>query len=144
MELGSDQGFSYPLSNTILIPITNSTLFSALTNVNVYFWEVNYTNTHTDWRHPYLYAMAYVIQQTVVNGLADVAYRPLRIGCCNDLVCAGSVLIGGEDANFSPGHLLFMDVHRLWRNDDMCFDVCRNVDRNKHQNTGLCIKSKPC
>lgn len=50
---------------------------------------------------------------TVVNGLADVAYRPLGIGWCDDLVCARSVLIGGEDADLSSGHLLFMDVHRL-------------------------------
>lgn len=72
--------------------------------------------TYRVWLHPYLYTVAYVIQQTVVNGFADVAYRPLRIGWCDDLVRAGSVLIGGEDANLSPGHLLFMDVHRLWRN----------------------------
>lgn len=72
--------------------------------------------------------MAYVIQQTVVNGFADVAYRPLGIGWCDDLVRAGSVLIGSENANLSPGHLFFMDVHRLWRNETT---NCRFVNEIK-------------
>lgn len=58
--------------------------------------------------------MAHVVQHAVVDGLADVAHRPLGIGWGDDLVCAGCVLVGGEDANLPPGHLLFVDVHRLW------------------------------
>lgn len=57
--------------------------------------------------------MAHVVQHAVVDGLADVAHRPLGIGWGDDLVCAGRVLVGGEDADLPPGHLLFVDVHRL-------------------------------
>lgn len=61
----------------------------------------------------YLHAMPHVIQYAVVNGFADVAHRPLWIGRSDDLVCAGGVLIGGEDANLAASHLLLVDVHRL-------------------------------
>lgn len=61
----------------------------------------------------YLHAMSYVIQQAVVDRLADIAHRPLGIGWSDDLVCARSILIGSEDANLTPGHLLFVDVHCL-------------------------------
>lgn len=57
--------------------------------------------------------MAHVIQHAVVDGLADVAHGPLRIGRGDDFVRAGRVLVGGEDANLPPGDLLFVDVHRL-------------------------------
>lgn len=57
--------------------------------------------------------MAHVIQHAVVDGLADVAHGPLGIGRGDDLVRAGRVLVGGEDAYLPPGDLLFVDVHRL-------------------------------
>lgn len=57
--------------------------------------------------------MAHVVQHAVVDGLADVAHRPLWVGGSDDLVRARGVFISGEDPNFTPGHLLFMDVHRL-------------------------------
>lgn len=74
----------------------------------------------------------YIIQQTVVIGFADVEYRPLRIGGCHDLVHVGSVLIGCEDANLSPGNLLFMDVTLLmddsmWRSWDACISSVWNT-----------------
>ena len=61
----------------------------------------------------YLHAVPHVVQHAVVNGLADVAHWPLRIGWGDDLVCAGGVLIGSEDANLPASHLLLVDVHRL-------------------------------
>lgn len=61
----------------------------------------------------HLDSVAHVVQHAVVDGLADVAHRPLGIGWGDDLVCAGCVLVGGEDANLPPGYLLFVDVHRL-------------------------------
>lgn len=61
----------------------------------------------------YLHSVSYVVQQAVVDRLADVAHRPLGIGRSDDLVCARGILIGSEDANFTPGHLLFVDVDRL-------------------------------
>lgn len=57
--------------------------------------------------------MAHVVQQAVVDGLADVAHGPLGVGGRDDLVRAGRVLVGGEDADLPPRHLLFVDVHRL-------------------------------
>lgn len=61
----------------------------------------------------HLDSVAHVVQQAVVDGLADVADRPLGIGRGDDLVCAGCVFVGGEDADLPPSHLLFVDVHRL-------------------------------
>lgn len=61
----------------------------------------------------HLDSMAHVIQHAVVDGLADVAHGPLGIGRGDDLVRAGRVLVGGEDADLPPGDLLFVDVHRL-------------------------------
>lgn len=57
--------------------------------------------------------MAHVVQHAVVDGLADVAHRPLRVGGSNDLVRARGVFISCKDPNLTSGHLLFMDVHRL-------------------------------
>ena len=57
--------------------------------------------------------MAHVVQHVVVDGLADVAHGPLDVGRRDDLVGARRVLIGGQDADLSPGHLLLVDVHRL-------------------------------
>lgn len=61
----------------------------------------------------YLNAVSYVVQQAVVDGLADVAHGPLGISRGDDLVRARGILIGSEDADLTPGHLLFVDVHRL-------------------------------
>lgn len=61
--------------------------------------------------------MAHVVQHAVVDGLADVAHGPLGIGGGNDLVRARCVFISRKDTNFTPGHLLFMDVHRLQAED---------------------------
>lgn len=64
-------------------------------------------------QNDHLDSVAHVVKHAVVDGLANVAHRPLRIGRGDDLVCAGCVLVGGEDANLPPGDLLFVDVHRL-------------------------------
>lgn len=61
----------------------------------------------------HLHAVAHVVQQAVVDGLADVAHGPLGVGRGDDLVRAGCVLVGGEDADLPPRYLLFVDVHRL-------------------------------
>lgn len=57
--------------------------------------------------------MADVVQYSVVNGLPDVPDRPLHIGRRYDLMGPRRVLVGGQDPDLPPGHLLFMDVHRL-------------------------------
>lgn len=57
--------------------------------------------------------MAHVVQQAVVDRFANVAHGPLGVGRGDDLVSAGGVFVGGEDADLSPGYFLFMDVHRL-------------------------------
>lgn len=62
---------------------------------------------------PHLHSVAHVVQHAVVDGLADVAHRPLGVGGSDDLVRAGGVFVGRQDPDFPPGHLLFVDVHRL-------------------------------
>ena len=57
--------------------------------------------------------MTHVVQGVVVDGLADVAHRPLRVGGGDDLVRPRRVLIGRQDADLPPGDLLLVDVHRL-------------------------------
>lgn len=64
-------------------------------------------------RNEHLDSVAHVVQHAVVDGLADVAHGPLGVGGSDDLVRAGCVLVGGEDADLPPGNLLFVDVHRL-------------------------------
>jgi len=61
----------------------------------------------------HLDSVTHVVQEAVVDGLADVAHGPLGVCRGDDLVCAGCVFVGGEDANLPPGDLLFVDVHRL-------------------------------
>lgn len=68
-------------------------------------------------RSDHLDSVAHVVQHAVVDGLADVAHRPLRVGGGNDLVRARCVFISRKDTNFTSGHLLFMDVHRLQAED---------------------------
>jgi len=69
-------------------------------------WGVTERAAHLD-------PVAHVVQHAVVDGLADVAHRPLGVGGRDDLVRAGRVLVGGEDADLPPRHLLLVDVHRL-------------------------------
>lgn len=57
--------------------------------------------------------MAHVVQQRVVDGLPDVPDWPLHVAWGDDLVRARGVLVGGQDANLSPCHLLLVDVHCL-------------------------------
>lgn len=57
--------------------------------------------------------MSNVVQHVVVDGLPDEAHRPLWIGRCNYFMRAGRVLIGGQDADLPPRHLLFVDVNGL-------------------------------
>lgn len=71
-------------------------------------------------RSDHLDSVAHVVQHAVVDGLADVAHGPLGIGGGNDLVRARCVFISRKDANFTSGHLLFMDVHRLQAEDTGC------------------------
>lgn len=70
----------------------------------------------------HLDSMAHVVQQAVVDGLADVADGPLGVGRGDDFVCAGRVLVGGEDAYLPPRHLLFVDVHCLKRTEESILD----------------------
>ena len=57
--------------------------------------------------------MADVVQHSVVDGLPDVPDRPLHVGRRDDLMGPRRVLVGGQDPDFPPGHLLLVDVHRL-------------------------------
>lgn len=70
-------------------------------------------------RKQHLNSMTHVVQQAVVDGLADVADGPLGVGGGDDLVCAGRVLVGGEDTDFPPCYFLFVDVHRLKKNPQL-------------------------
>lgn len=62
--------------------------------------------------------MSDVIQDTVVDGLPDVAHRSLWIARSNYFMWAGRVLIGGQDADLPPRYLLFVDVDGLKRDTD--------------------------
>lgn len=57
--------------------------------------------------------MTDVIQHAVVDGLPDVADRPLRVRRSNNLMCSRRVLIGGQDSDLPPRHLLLVDVNSL-------------------------------
>lgn len=83
--------------------------------------------------------MADVIQYVEVDWFPDVAHWPLRIGRSNDFVCAGGVLIGGQDANLSPGDLLLMDVHRLHK-----VEMSANRVFFAKQETGTCLLRHCC
>lgn len=58
-------------------------------------------------------AVAHVVQQRVVDGLADVAHGSLHVSGGDDLVGARSVLVCGQDADLATRHLLLVNVHRL-------------------------------
>lgn len=57
--------------------------------------------------------MADVVQHVVVDGLPDVPDGALHVGRGDDLMGPQRALVGGQDADLPPGHLLFMDVHGL-------------------------------
>lgn len=57
--------------------------------------------------------MADIVQNIVVYRLPDVPDRPLHVSGRDDLMSPWCVFVSGEDADFPPGHLLFVDVHRL-------------------------------
>lgn len=61
----------------------------------------------------YFDAVSHIVQQRVVDGLSNIAHRPLHVTRGNDLVGAGCVLICGQDADLSTCHLLLVDIHRL-------------------------------
>lgn len=86
--------------------------------------------------------MAHVVKHAVVDGLANVAHRPFGIGGGDDLVCAGRVLVGGEDANFPPSHLLFVDVHRLQTEDttkDADSRSTGSITPKDHREQSFCV-----
>lgn len=61
----------------------------------------------------YFDTVSHIIQQRVVDGFANVTHWPLHVAGGDDLVSAGGVLVGGQDADLSTCHLLLVDVHRL-------------------------------
>lgn len=61
----------------------------------------------------HLDAVADVIQNIVVYRLPDVPDRPLHVSGRNDLMSPRCIFVGGEDADFPPGHFFFVNVHRL-------------------------------
>lgn len=86
----------------------------------------------------HLYTMADVIQYVVVNRLPDVPDRPLHVSRRYDLMGPRGVLVGGQDPDLPPGHLLFMDVHRLemtqWGQTRGC-DRCQSGNTEMHTHT---------
>lgn len=64
-------------------------------------------------KNSYFDTVSHIIQQGVVDGLPDVAHRPLHVSWGDDLVSARSVLICGQDANFSTCYFLLVNVHSL-------------------------------
>lgn len=64
-------------------------------------------------RNHHLDSVADVVQHVVVDGLPDVPDGTLHVGRGDDLVGPQRALIGGQDADLPPGHLLLMDVHGL-------------------------------
>lgn len=61
----------------------------------------------------HLDSVADVVQHVVVDGLPDVPDGALHVGRGDDLMGPQRALVGGQDADLPPGHLLFMDVHGL-------------------------------
>ena len=77
--------------------------------------------------------VAHIVQHVVVDGLPDVSDRPLHVGRGDDLVGPRRVLVGGEDPDLSPGHLLLVDVHRLntWETEKRHDKCLRAMGQNK-------------
>lgn len=71
------------------------------------------TSFHRAGRKTHLNTMADIIQHGVVDGLPDVPDGPLHIARRYDLMGPCRVLVGGQDTDLPPGHLFFVDVHRL-------------------------------
>lgn len=63
--------------------------------------------------HSYFDAVAHVVEQRVVDWLADVAHGPLHVARGDDLVGARGVLVCGQDADLATRHLLLVNVHSL-------------------------------
>lgn len=61
----------------------------------------------------HLHAVANVVQHVVVDGLPDVPDGTLHVRRSDDLMGPQRALVGGQDPDLPPGHLLFMDVHGL-------------------------------
>lgn len=61
----------------------------------------------------YFDAVAHVVEQCVIDRLADVAHWSLHVARGDDLVGARSVLVCGQDADLATRHLLLVDVHSL-------------------------------
>lgn len=61
----------------------------------------------------YFDAVAHVVEQRVVDWLADVAHGPLHVARGDDLVGARGVLVCGQDADLATRHLLLVNVHSL-------------------------------
>lgn len=57
--------------------------------------------------------MSDVVQHAVVDGLPDIAHRSLRVARSDDLMRAARVLVGGQDADLTSRHLLFVNVDGL-------------------------------
>lgn len=76
--------------------------------------------------HSYFDAVAHVVQQCVVDGLANVAHRPLHVARGDDLVGARSVLVCGQYANLATRHLLLVNVHSLHKGEKK--DQCELLD----------------
>ena len=68
---------------------------------------------NNDLNPSYFDTVSHIIQQCVVDGLSNVAHRPLHVARGDDLVGARGVLVCGQDANLSTGHLLLMNIHCL-------------------------------
>lgn len=77
---------------------------------------------HNDQNPSYFDTVSHIIQQRVVDGLSNVAHRPLHVAWGDDLVGARGVLVCGQDADLSTCHLLLMNIHRL-REEEMKGDM---------------------
>ena len=68
---------------------------------------------HVIWRLCHSDAVPNVIQNGIVDGLADVLDRALLVSWGNDLVLTVERLVGCQNSDLSPGNLLLVDAHCL-------------------------------
>ena len=54
-----------------------------------------------------------IVLTSEVDGFPDVFDGPLRVDGRDDFELTRGGLVGGEDADLSPSHLLLMNHHRL-------------------------------
>lgn len=80
--------------------------------------------------------MADVVQYSVVNGLPDIPDRTLHISWRYDLMGPGRVLVGGQNPDLPPGHLLFMDVHRLKVTEEGMWSMPKMETQKPNRTTG--------